>query len=175
MRLKLGRGGGPNDPRLGDAESRFHEKDSTIDYELFKLFVQSIDSKRLHIGVYHTSPSTPEYEGVWDTVRVLSSQAPEYGVVHLLGMSFGPEIQAARHCNKPPKDPHGLDSPLRVLGLSLMTNIVPPPRIPSLKQILAGEQVEVNPTTHGEVVEAGKEAEAYFQPSIIKFLQLLNY
>ena len=89
-------------------------------------------------------------------------------------MSYGPECEAINHYNDIPADVNGFDRQVKHLGLSLATNIIPRSPIPSLRNLLKGKAVEGNPTSEEEVIQAGREAEPYFIPAMLKFISLLQ-
>lgn len=162
---------GPNDHRLG---KRFPGKRQIYDQKLLELFSQCLPEGRFWHGEYTTAGQMPEYEGVGDLDSGPHNISSDPKFVYLWGMSYGPECEVINHYNDTPTDVNGFDRRVQHLGLSLATNIIPKSPILSLHDLLKGKAVEGNPTNEQEVIQAGKEAEPYFIPAMLKFISLVS-
>lgn len=161
----------PYDPRLS---MPFVGKGNTIDPNLYKMVKKSLGD-RCHVGRYALSPSTRKFEGSFDLTRV---GAPEMLVMQrpdsltVVGMSLPPEFDALQMHNDPPTDPNGFDREVNILGLSVITNKIPPAGLATEKTIFSRKNA--NPASHLEVVQAGKEAEPYLIPAFVETCRQLN-
>lgn len=132
---------GPNDDRLGP---RFPALSDAYDHELRAKFLKAAESlgvekrRSIHEGTY-VFVSGPTYESRAE-VRFLQTIGADS-----VGMSTVPEVVVARHAG------------IKVLALSLVTNIAVVEPVPSAREPLK-QSLETGKATHAEVIEAGNEA-----------------
>lgn len=161
----------PYDERLS---MPFVGKGNTVDPELYS-YVKGSLGGRCHVGRYALTPSARNYEGAFDLTRTM---APEMLVLQnpksltVVGMSMPPEFDALIMHNDPPADHYGFDRPVRILGMSVITNKIPPARLSTEQTIFT--RFDPNPAKHEEVIQAGKEAEAHLMPAFIEMCRQLN-
>jgi purine-nucleoside phosphorylase len=142
---------GPRFPPLSDAYSL------TLRQTLFRAAkTRDIRSRRaLHEGIY-AMVSGPSYE-----TRAEATMIRSFGA-DVVGMSTVPEVIVARHCG------------IEVLCISLVTNMVVLDPTPSgLDETVTTEAMTAGKASHGEVLEAGKEAAIDMQGLIGVFVDLL--
>jgi len=158
---------GLNDDRLG---TRFPGKGNVVDPYMYAGLEKFIFPENLHLGIYTLSSNAPMYEGGGDVVNgMYQEQYPE--LVRAYGMSFAMEAMVMQHFNDPPVDVNGFDRPVRWIGLTTATNVIPRPIAPTKDMLRAAAIPNPNPTSHAEVLEGGKEAEKILIPGIIRLCQ----
>lgn len=137
---------GANDERFGD---RFVALSDAYDLELRKQFMDIAESqlkltRPIHEGTY-VYVSGPTFESRAES-RMLASLGAD-----AVGMSTVPEVCVARHGN------------MRVLALSLITNVSNLEKTPSAREQDDSNQMLENKANHEEVLEAGAEAASDIQ------------
>ncbi|MGD9129229.1 MAG: hypothetical protein PVJ09_01965 [Candidatus Woesebacteria bacterium] len=164
---------GANDERLGP---RFTGKANLADPYLFAILGKLVPAERLHLAIYTLASNAPFFEGAADIAKglypMLLEQNPE--LAQAFGMSFAMEAMVMGHFNNPPQDPQGFDRPVRWMGLTAATNIIPPISAITKEQLLAGAVANPNPTSHKEVLEAGGLAEKLLIPAVIKLCAAIS-
>ena len=161
---------GPNDKRLG---VRFPGKGNVADPYIYNGLEKFIPEDHLHLGIYTLSSQSPMFEGGADVLdgmyEELMKQNPE--LVQAYGMSFAMEAMIMQHFNNPPFDVNGFDRPIRFIGLTAATNIIPKP-IAATKNMLRQAVIpNPNPTSHEDVLKGAKDAEKYLIPAVIKLCE----
>lgn len=161
---------GPNDDNLG---TRFPGKRNVADPNIFSRLEESIPQDNLHLGIYTLASNAPMYEGSGDIVAgmydELRRQNPE--LVEAFGMSFAMDAMIMQHFNNPPIDANGFDRPIRWIGLTAATNVVPKVQAPTKEKLRQAAIPDANPTSHKEVLEGGIVAERLLIPGVIKLCQ----
>jgi purine-nucleoside phosphorylase len=156
---------GLNDDRLG---TRFPSKRDVADPHIFARLERSIPAENLHLGIYNLVSNTPFYEGGADIVSgkyaELIQQNPE--LVQAYGMSFALDAMTMQRFNNPPKDENGFDRPVRWIGLTAATNVIPNPVAPTKDSLRNAAIPDPNPTNHEEVLAGGILAEKFLIPAI---------
>ena len=156
---------GPNDERLGQ---RFPGKADVADPFIFQRLDPFIPPDRLHLGIYTLASNTPFYEGRGDIVNgmytALTSQNPD--LVEAFGMSFAMEAMVMQHFNNPPIDDNGFDRPVRWIGLTAATNVVPGVTAPTKEGLRNAAIDNPNPTNEEDVFEGGAKAEELLIPAV---------
>lgn len=161
---------GLNDDRLGQ---RFPGKANVADPYIFSRLEQFIPPDNLHLGIYTLASNAPLYEGRGDIVNgmyeELRRQNPE--LVEAFGMSFAMEAMRMQHFNTPPKDINGFDRPVRWIGLTAATNVVPKVMAPKKETFRAGALLNPNPTSVEEVLAGGVIAERLLIPGVMRLCE----
>lgn len=161
---------GPNDDRLG---VRFPGKANVADPYMFARLEHFVPAENLHLGVYTLASNAPFYEGRGDIVNGMYSelrrQNPE--LVEAFGMSFAMDAMIMQHFNDPPIDQNGFDRPVRWIGLTAATNVVPAVQAPTKDMLRAAAIPNPNPTSHDEVLAGGVVAEKLLIPGVIKLCE----
>ncbi len=157
---------GPNDDRLG---VRFPGKGNVADPYIYSRLEAFIPPENLHLGVYTLASNAPLYEGRGDIVNGMYEELiktnPE--LVQAYGMSFPMEAMVVQHFNEPLKDENGFDRPVRWIGLTAITNVIPEVWAPTKDMLREAAIPNPNPTTEREVLEGGKDAEKLLIPGVI--------
>lgn len=157
---------GPNDDRLG---KRFPSKSMVADPYIYERLAELIPEENLHLGIYTLASNAPFYEGSGDIVKgtydKLRQQNPDY--IQLFGMSFAMDAMTLQHFNPKPHDVNGFDRPVRWIGLTAATNVVPEVEAPTKEQLMAKAIKNPNPTSEEDVFEGAEEAEKILIPAII--------
>lgn len=127
----------PYDERLGQ---RFNGKGNFIDLRMLRYVMDSL-GKHCHVGSYAQSPSMPNFEGILDLLRIGATESvirssPESVIV--AGMSLAAELDTLILHNPKPFDKYGFDRRVRILALSLGTNDINPPRLPTGGEYFSG-------------------------------------
>ena len=157
---------GPNDERLG---TRFPGKGNVADPYMFAGLEKFIPQDNLHLGIYTLSSNAPMYEGGGDIIRGMYEEYPE--LVQAYGMSFAMEAMVMQHFNNPPVDENGFDRPVRWIGLTAATNVIPQVNAPTKDMLRQAAIPNPNPTSHAEVLEGGIVAEKLLIPGVIKLCE----
>lgn len=164
---------GPNDDRLG---TRFPGKGNMADPYIFSRLEKFVPEENLHLGIYTLASNAPFFEGRGDIVngryQELTEKNPE--LVEAFGMSFAMEAMVMQHFNNPPTDKNGFDRPVRWIGLTAATNIIPKIQVPTKEMLRQAAIPNPNPTSHTEVLEGGVAAEQVLIPAVIKLCQSLT-
>ena len=113
------------------------------------------------------------YEGGGDIVAgmydELIRQNPE--LVEAFGMSFAMDAMIMQHFNNPAVDKNGFDRPVRWIGLTAATNVVPRVTAPNKDMLRQAAIPNPNPTSHEDVLKGAKDAEKYLIPAVIKLCE----
>ena len=161
---------GPNNDNLG---TRFPGKRNIADPNIFSRLERFVPSENLHLGIYTLASNAPMYEGSGDIVagmyKELTEQNPE--LVEAFGMSFAMDAMIMQHFNNPPIDKNGFDRPVRWIGLTAATNIIPKVKAPTKEMLRQAAIPDANPTNHAEVLEGGVVAEELLIPGVIKLCE----
>lgn len=161
---------GPNDDNLG---TRFPGKRNVADPSIFSRLEGFVPPDNLHLGIYTLASNAPMYEGSGDIVagmyEELRRQNPE--LVEAFGMSFAMDAMTMQHFNNPPIDTNGFDRPVRWIGLTAATNVIPKVQAPTKEMLRRAAIPDANPTSHEEVLEGGIVAEKLLIPGVIKLCQ----
>lgn len=157
---------GPNDDNLG---TRFPGKRNVADPNIFSRLEQFVPQDNLHLGIYTLASNAPMYEGSGDIINgmyeELTEQNPE--LVKAFGMSFAMDAMIMQHFNNPPIDKNDFDRPVRWIGLTAATNVVPLVTAPNKDMLRRAAILNPNPTSHDEVLEGGVVAERLLIPGVI--------
>lgn len=157
---------GPNDDRLGP---RFPNKAGIADPCLFRRLEAHVPRKNLHLGIYTLADNAPLYEGYADLIQAqytqLTEQNPE--IVSCVGMSFAMDAIVMQHHNNPSIDENGFDRFVPYIGITAVTNTIPPVKAPTISGLLKTAISNPNPTDHEEVLEGGSVAENLLIPAVI--------
>lgn len=164
---------GPNDPRLG---ARFPSKANIADPNIFSRLEKFIDEDNIHLGIYTLSSNSPFYEGGGDIVSGIYFKLLEQNpwLVQAYGMSFAMDAMIMQHFNNPPEDENGFDRPVRWIGLTAATNVIPQVKAPTKTMLRDAAIANPNPTSHKEVLEGGVVAEEILIPSVIKLCESIT-
>jgi len=161
---------GPNDDNLG---TRFPGKRNVADPNIFARLEGFVPPDKLHLGIYTLASNAPMYEGSGDIVngmyKELTEQNPE--LVEAFGMSFAMDAMIMQHFNNPPVDVNGFDRPVRWIGLTAATNVIPKVMAPTKEMLRQAAIPNPNPTSHAEVLEGGVVAEKLLIPGVIKLCE----
>jgi hypothetical protein len=164
---------GPNDERLGQ---RFPGKATVADPSIFSRLEEFVPSDRLHLGIYTLASNSPFYEGRGDivngTYEELTRQNPQ--LVQAFGMSFAMEAMMMQHFNNPPSDANGFDRPVRWIGLTAATNVIPNIVVPTKEMLRKAAIPDPNPTNAEEVLEGGHVAEKLLIPAVVNFCKSVS-
>jgi purine nucleoside phosphorylase len=161
----------PFDNRFGQ---RFNGKGGMLDPRMFA-YLRGELGERCHVGTYVLSPSTPNFEGSADLYRsappeALIQQSPES--ITVVGMSMAPELDVLISHNPTPVGTAGFDRQVRILAMSLGTNDIPEPRLPTRESVMA--LASANAATHEEVSHAGRSAEEMLIPAFAGMCEQLE-
>lgn len=151
---------GPNDSRLGQ---RFPGKTLLADTELLERIQGIIPD--VHAGLYVLA-EPPLYEGYGDvalgSMTQLTADNPDWVVV--FGMSLPHEAAVMLHANTPSTDSYGFDRHIPFLSLSLVSNVIPKPKLPRFSEM--NTSGSANPTSEEEVLQSAKIAEQFLIPAV---------
>ena len=164
---------GPNDPRLG---TRFPSKANIADPDIYSRMEKFINEDNIYLGVYTLSSNSPFYEGGADIVSGIYNKLLEQNpwLVQAYGMSFAMDAMIMQHFNNPPEDENGFDRPVRWIGLTAATNVIPQVQAPTKTMLREAAIENPNPTSHKEVLEGGVVAEEILIPSVIKLCESIT-